>query len=518
EEQVKLELNYLKQEKARLRNRLSDIDERIRELKEKNPSLLSYEEKDELESLKKEKEGLLLEIRLLEQNIARKEAELKALNESQKFLEAQNKQLAKTNKQLWVSVILISLLTLMSIALFLLYYNWERKARRAKAQADNTILELQRTRNELSQHIEELNAQHKEIVRKSEELMEERSKTEELSEEVRTQHDHLRLKEKELEEVQEAREALVAMIVHDLKNPLNHIQAYSSPEVTQKPLPEIIKGLNIINQAGRRIDQMSINILQIQKYEGKTIPLDCKDHNLYLLGQEAVSQIKIYLEQKGIRLENKIPRNLWANFDKEIIFRVFDNLLSNAIKFTDAGDCITLAAEEVGHWVRVEVSDTGTGINEEKMKTIFDKFVQGDAKTLNRTGSVGLGLTFCKMALESHQSKIEVESSPNHGSTFRFYLHLSDFKESVASDEASVVGGREIVTLHPQEKAMLKPFVEEILSKNIKYRNASKIETLMEALNLDLNGNVKIWREAMLECAQNPDETRFKELIDCVIS
>ncbi|GAB4410675.1 MAG: hypothetical protein OHK0053_37520 [Microscillaceae bacterium] len=518
EEQVKRELNSMKQKIALLRKRLNSIDARIKALSEKNPNLLSAEEQGELESLKKEKEVLLLDIRRLEESIARKEAELKALKASQQFLETQNQKLARTNKQLWISILAVSLLTIISIALFILYFNWERKARRAKAQADNTILELQRTRNALAHNLEELSAKNKEILRKAEELMEERTITEELSEEVRTQHDHLRLKEKELEEVQEARESLVAMIVHDLKNPLNHIQAYSNPEATQKPLSEIVKGLNIIYQAGRRIDQMSTNILQIQKYEGRNIPLDCKDYNLYQLSQEAVSQVKIYLGQKGIRLENRIPRNLWANFDRECIFRVFDNLLSNAIKYTDAGDCITLAAEEVGHWVRIEVSDTGKGISEEKMKTIFDKFVQDEAKTLTRSSSVGLGLTFCKMALESHQSKIEVESSLNHGSTFRFYLHLSDLDEPVASDDASIVGGREIITLHPHEKAILKPLVEEILSKNIKYRNASKIEALMQDLAPDLNGNVKTWREAMLECAQNPDETRFKELIDCVIS
>jgi two-component system sensor histidine kinase/response regulator len=108
--------------------------------------------------------------------------------------------------------------------------------------------------------------------------------------------------------------------------------------------------------------------------------------------------------------------------DPQIIERVIMNLLGNALKFTPAKGSIVVAVMQNGERCRVEVRDTGRGIPPEYLERVFDKFQQVEARKERKMYSTGLGLTFCKLAVEAHQGQIGVNSTVGVGSTFWFEL------------------------------------------------------------------------------------------------
>ena len=112
-----------------------------------------------------------------------------------------------------------------------------------------------------------------------------------------------------------------------------------------------------------------------------------------------------------------------ADLDEDLIKRVLANLLGNALKFTPSDGLINISASSSGDLVRIEVADTGPGIAPEDQQKIFAKFAQLDSPQ-KRRGS-GLGLTFAKMAVESHGGSIGVTSQLGAGSTFWFTLPIS---------------------------------------------------------------------------------------------
>lgn len=108
--------------------------------------------------------------------------------------------------------------------------------------------------------------------------------------------------------------------------------------------------------------------------------------------------------------------------DSEKIRRVVHNLLDNALKYTPRGGTVRASAAETEHEVLVAVRDSGEGIPEHLRERIFDKFAQAEAAREGRRLSVGLGLAFCRLALEAHGRRIWVDSVPGAGSTFTFAL------------------------------------------------------------------------------------------------
>ena len=108
----------------------------------------------------------------------------------------------------------------------------------------------------------------------------------------------------------------------------------------------------------------------------------------------------------------------WA--DRDLLARILGNLLSNAIKHTPEEGTITVGGgrSEAGGELVLFVRDTGEGIPEASQRLIFEKFYQADAKKFGLKSDRGLGLTFCKMAVEAHGGRIWVESQPGRGSTF----------------------------------------------------------------------------------------------------
>src|SRR5207302_894983 len=137
-------------------------------------------------------------------------------------------------------------------------------------------------------------------------------------------------------------------------------------------------------------------------------------------------------ESKQLTVAQEMGANLPSfRADQGKLDRILVNLLGNAIKFTPAGGRVTVGAQvdESETSMVFSVSDTGEGIPAEAFDRIFEKFGQVDSRKGGRMMSTGLGLTFCKLAVEAHGGDITVASAPGHGSTFRFTIPLAQCSE-----------------------------------------------------------------------------------------
>jgi signal transduction histidine kinase len=119
------------------------------------------------------------------------------------------------------------------------------------------------------------------------------------------------------------------------------------------------------------------------------------------------------------------PEPVAVSCDADVIRRILENLISNALKFTKSDGTIRINVERTGADVAISVSDNGEGIPRDQHEHIFEKFGQTNSGRQHRH-STGLGLAFCRLAVEAHQGKIGVQSEPEKGSTFWFTLPTRD--------------------------------------------------------------------------------------------
>jgi len=227
---------------------------------------------------------------------------------------------------------------------------------------------------------------------------------------------------KEIEALDKVKDDLTHMIVHDLRTPLTSLLAGLQ---TLEPSEQDREILDISIAGGNTLLGMINDLLDISKMEEGLLTLDRTEFSFAELVEEAFRQVSWLADDKGLDLRADIPPELMPlNADMEKLRRVLVNLLGNAVKFTPAKGHITVTArvDATKKEVIVGVSDTGEGIPKEAFERIFQKFGQVETRKAGKTKSTGLGLTFCKLAIEAHGGHIWVESEPGQGSTFFFTL------------------------------------------------------------------------------------------------
>jgi signal transduction histidine kinase len=181
--------------------------------------------------------------------------------------------------------------------------------------------------------------------------------------------------------------------------------------------------LEIARAGLRKVLKLITNILDLRWLEGGRVPLERTAVRVNVLVDETLRAQSSLAAAKRIRLESQVPTDLptaWA--DADLIGRVLQNLVDNACKFTPAGGSVQvtarLALADKRPVIQVSVGDTGPGIPPPIRPRLFQKFVTGQQKG---HGS-GLGLAFCKLALEAHGERIWLESDSERGTTFTFSL------------------------------------------------------------------------------------------------
>ena len=232
------------------------------------------------------------------------------------------------------------------------------------------------------------------------------------------------------------KESMMQMVVHDLKNPLasimGNVQLIQMAEtVNPARLKELLQRTQ---ESARQLMRMILNILQIGKLEEQKMPLNLERVALRHLAQENVDEMTGLSARDNIRVENRVPPDLPSPLaDRELISRVIANLLNNAFKHTPGGGQVIIDARREEDAVVLTVSDTGEGIPEDLQPRIFEKFVGGESDTSKRMlYDSGLGLTFCRLAVECHGGSIRLKSKPGEGTTVFISLALAGPSEGKA--------------------------------------------------------------------------------------
>ena len=244
-------------------------------------------------------------------------------------------------------------------------------------------------------------------------------------------HLELRRKRRELQESLEAlrrletlRDSLVHMVVHDLRSPLAAISACLEVikwDAEEQHRQELAADVETALHATRTIIRLVNSVLDVSKMEGAEMRLQLVPADIAAVARESVDELESLVGTR--QLVREWPEDpVMAIVDRDVVSRVLQNLLGNALKFTPATGAITVEVEANDDMVRVAVSDTGPGIPREYRERVFEKFGQVDAVLRGQRFSTGLGLTFCRLAVEAHGGRIGVDSEVGHGSTFWFVL------------------------------------------------------------------------------------------------
>ncbi len=243
---------------------------------------------------------------------------------------------------------------------------------------------------------------------------------------IQTRTQELERANAELKRSEALRNDLTQMVVHDLRSPLSAVFANLSLLGKALARPDLAEQRARFLMNVRRSSQAMANLidtlLDINRMEAGELHLNRQPAAILDLLQAGVEQAAALAEQQDKHISIEASPDLPpVMIDRDLIGRVIHNLVHNALKHTGAGGHITLAACAQNNHLVVSVRDDGEGIPPEYHAHIFEKFVQVN-KTA-RNGS-GLGLAFCRLAVEAHGGRISVESQPNQGSTFTFTLPL----------------------------------------------------------------------------------------------
>jgi len=231
-----------------------------------------------------------------------------------------------------------------------------------------------------------------------------------------------------LAEASQNRQSIMDMIAHDIRSPL-----MTSRLVADK-LTDVIKGagldasLPLTARLRRMLLQLNLlvdDLLVVEKLEHGSLELNLDLADLKAVVDEAIETARPQAEKREVTLINKMPdMEMEVVFDSLRIMQVLNNLLSNAVKFAPEKSSIEVFSKLEKDCVTVSVSDKGPGIKAQDISRIFDKFFQsGDGQSHK---GFGLGLSICKMIVESHGGDIGVDSTPGSGSTFWFSLPVDE--------------------------------------------------------------------------------------------
>lgn len=223
------------------------------------------------------------------------------------------------------------------------------------------------------------------------------------------------------------RDDLTSMIYHDLRSPLANV--VSSLDVLDTMLTDqadlTLRSLvAIATRSTERIQRLTSSLLDINRLEfGQTVGVR-HPAGVEALISEAMDVVQAIAENKGQKIVVSIPPELPPVLvDDDMIRRVLTNLLENAIKFAASAGQIDVGGDRDGDWVRLWVQDNGPGIPISEHERIFDKFSR--LEDANQLKGFGLGLAYCRIAVQAHGGRIWVESEPGKGSRFTFTLPVA---------------------------------------------------------------------------------------------
>ena len=238
-------------------------------------------------------------------------------------------------------------------------------------------------------------------------------------------HEAVEAQVRRLRELETLRDGLVHMVVHDLRAPLTAVLMYVSllrddaRQLGERGAP-LLESLDAIEATARQMAGLVNDVLDVHRVESRAMVLHPGTADLVVLAKEALAAVGGGAAGRNVDVRGPAA-GVPVAADVTLVRRVIANLLDNALKFTGTGGAVGVEVAAADGVARVTVSDTGPGIPPEHHEQIFDKFGQVAARQAGAASS-GLGLAFCKLAVELHGGRIGVESAAGQGSRFWFEL------------------------------------------------------------------------------------------------
>ncbi len=217
----------------------------------------------------------------------------------------------------------------------------------------------------------------------------------------------------------------VAHVAHELKTPLNVLSMYSDAlrsESADDPAFRL-EAVNVIHDEVDRLGSLINNLLNITRIENGSLELSLRRTRLDELLQDAFDTVARAEAAAELEMVLEIPKNLTPlSLDKDLLRVAVNNLLTNAIKYNRKGGRVTLRVEELEQFVRIDVIDTGIGIEANDLERIFDKFYRSEDGEVRERSGHGLGLSLARDIVALHSGQLDVSSEKSTGTTFSIEL------------------------------------------------------------------------------------------------
>ena len=266
------------------------------------------------------------------------------------------------------------------------------------------------------------------ILRESKEVIQ-------LNRELKLKHDQLELASEKLKqanqrllEYTEIKDEFLYTVTHELRTPLTAIRAQAEILQDDESIPAEDRQvfLDSMVKECERLTKLITNVLDLEKFESGSQKLNVEKESIKEIIQDAVDSLKQLFVDRGIDLDCQINSTLPKSYmDRDRIFQVIVNLISNAIKYCNQENGqVIITSYVLNNDIKVNVIDNGSGIKNEELDLVFDKFYQVKNQTRRKPSGSGLGLAICKNIIHMHNGNIWVQPEPGMGTRFSFVIPI----------------------------------------------------------------------------------------------
>ena len=268
-----------------------------------------------------------------------------------------------------------------------------------------------------------------------------------------------------------AKDMFISVMSHEIRTPLNAVIGMSRLLIDNDPLESQKENLDILKFSAENLMTLINDVLDFTKIETGNIELEKAEVNLREMVRRVVNSMQYRVSENNIYLKETIDEAIpeFIIGDSARLVQVLLNLVNNAVKFTDKGgvtiDLRVLEETNSNIRIRFAVTDTGIGIANDKLGTIFESFKQAEADTTRKYGGTGLGLAISKRLVELHDSRINVDSVLGRGSTFWFIITFNKTKHhtNITNDKMEI--GLRLNILVVDDNQINRILVNKVLQK-----------------------------------------------------
>ena len=311
------------------------------------------------------------------------------------------------------------------------------------------------------------------------------------------------------------REELLAIVSHDLKNPLSSIVMATAllkgaPSIVEAP-PRVQKFVTTISRAADTMNTLIGDLLDLTSIESGNLGVTCAPNEVSDILQSCLEILAPVASAKSIRLEcGTDGAGIWVLCDAPRTSQILSNIIGNAIKFTPNGEKIRIDVETIAGEARFTVSDTGPGIPEESLRHIFDRYWRASQE--RRTG-LGLGLSIAKALVEGQGGRIWVESRLGKGSTFFFTLRAAQasfFTRDSLPPESTTGARKRRLLVVDEDKDLRESLCEFLEEKGYHAVGARNSKEAMERIEGDENPDL-VLIDSLFPSVHGPELRKSRE-------